>query len=93
LVAQASRYLHFARNRGRKTQAYADEEFALEDGERLVLSELLQIRGRRPDDLFHRHTVRRVDLELGRNQVGITRLVRLGMESFGNGNLQADTNG
>ena len=64
-------------------------ERLLEDRERLILAGLLQVGRRREDDLLHRDAGRRVDGQLGRNQQRIARLVRLGVETFGERHLAA----
>ena len=72
------------------SQPYADREAALEDGQRLIGADLLEIDGRRKHDLGHRHACRRVDRELGWNQQRIARLVRLDVKAFRKRDLQRD---
>ena len=94
LVAQMKRDDELARRRGRRErELHADRERLLEHGERLVLAGLLEIGRRRKHDFLHRDAGRRVDRQLGRNQQRIARLVRLGVQPFGERHLERDARG
>mgnify|MGYP003694475285 CR=1 FL=1 len=87
---QAARHFHVACRHRRQLKADTDEELALEDGQRLILTELLEIGGRRPDDLLDGHAWRSIDGQFGGDQIRIARLVRLRVQPFGYGDFQAD---
>ena len=71
-------------------QPNANRKLALEDGERLLLAGLLQVRRRRKDDLVNADAGRRVNGEHGRDEVRVSRFVRLGVKAFGQRDPQRD---
>ena len=71
-------------------QTDADQELALEHGERLVLPGLREIDRGRKDDFVPGDAGGDVDREHGRNQRRVARLVRLRVQPFGERHLQGD---
>jgi hypothetical protein len=65
-----------------------DDRFVFKHRKQIVESFDFEVGRLGPDDLVDRDPGRRIDCQLGRNQVRIARLVGLGMEAFGQDHFQ-----
>jgi hypothetical protein len=94
LIAEVGRNCHVTSSvRGRNCELDADDELALEDGQRLVEPDDLGLDGPRKHDFLDGHARRRIDREHSRNQQRIAGLVRLNVKAVWKRHLQrrADT--
>ena len=89
LVTKAHRHLERARrNSRRKRELDADRKRPLEHGERLIHTDLLEIDRRRKHHFLHGDAHRRINRQLGRDQIRVARFVRLDVEAFGKADRQ-----
>ena len=94
LVAEVSWQSDLARRSFRvDADGHSNRELPLEHGERLLLSHLLEVHGRRVDDLLDADAGRSIDGQNGRDERRVAWRIRLDVEAFGQRHAQRQHSG